>query len=97
MLDVEKVIKNTIKKGKVIFGFKQTKESVDNSSAKLVVISKNCPNSEIIKKLADKKKIPTYNSNLDSIDLGLTCGKAFSVSVFSVIDEGGSDILNLVK
>jgi large subunit ribosomal protein L30e len=97
MVDIEKVIKNTIKKGKVKIGTKETKSVIKNGSAKLVVISNNSPTADEITTLAKKKKIPIYNSKFNSIDLGYSCGKAFSVSVFAVLDDGGSNILNLVN
>ena len=97
MVDVDKVLKNTVKKGKVKIGNKETKMVVNDGSAKLVVMAKNCPYSSEINKLAKKKKIPVYNYDSNSIDLGYTCGKAFAVSVFAVMDDGGSNILNLVK
>lgn len=97
MVDVDKVLKTTVKKGKVKIGNKQTKTAMNNSSAKLVVISNNCPYLTEISKLAGKKKIPLYNYNSSSIDLGYSCGKAFAVSVFAVLDDGGSNILQLVK
>jgi large subunit ribosomal protein L30e len=97
MVDVDKVLKNTVKKGKVKIGNKETKMVVKNGSAKLVVMAKNCPYFSEINELAKKKKIPVYNYDSNSIDLGYTCGKAFAVSVFAVMDDGGSNILNLVK
>jgi large subunit ribosomal protein L30e len=97
MVDVDKVLKNTVKKGKVMIGTKQTKSVIKNGSAKLVVMAKNCPFSSEIGDMAKKKKIPIYSSESNSIDLGYTCGKAFAVSVFAVIEDGGSNILNLVK
>ena len=97
MVDVDKVLKNTVKKGKVKIGTKQTKQAVNDGSAKLIVISNNCPYNMEINELAKKKKIPIYNTKSNSIDLGYTCGKAFAVSVFAVLDDGGSNILNLVK
>ena len=97
MVDVEKVLKTTVKKGKVKIGAKETKQSIENDSAKLIVLSKNGPYNEEISILANKKKIPVYSSNSNSIDLGYTCGKAFAVSVFAVLDDGGSNILNTVK
>lgn len=97
MVDVDKVLKNTVKKGRVKIGNKETKMVVNDGSAKLVVMAKNCPYSSEINKLAKKKKIPVYNCDSNSIDLGYTCGKAFAVSVFAVLDDGGSNILNLVK
>lgn len=97
MVDVDKVLKSTIKKGKVKIGNKETQTVMKNGSAKLVVIANNCPYSTIINELAKKKKIPVYNYSSSSIDLGYTCGKSFAVSVFAVMDDGGSNILSLVK
>jgi len=97
MVDIDKVLKNTVKKGKVKIGTKETKSSINDGSAKLVVMAKNFPYFVDIDKLAKKKKIPVYNFNSNAIDLGYTCGKAFAVSVFTVIDDGGSNILNHIK
>jgi len=97
MVEVDKVLKNTIKNGKVKIGFKQTKMVINDGSAKLIVVANNCPFSSELDKLAKKKEVPIYNYDSNSIDLGYTCGKAFAVSVFAVLDEGGSNILQLVK
>ena len=97
MVDIEKVLKNTIKNGKVKIGSKETKHAIKKGAAKLIVLSKNCPNILEIDDLAKKKKIPIYNTGSSSIELGYTCGKAFAVSILAVLDEGGSNILNLVK
>ena len=97
MVDVDKVLKNTVKKGKVKIGTKETKIVINDGMAKLVVMARNCPYSSEITKLAGKKKIPVYNYDSNSINLGYTCGKAFAVSVFAVLDDGGSNILQLVK
>ncbi len=97
MVEIEKLLKNTVKKGKVKFGLKETKQAIDNKSAKLVVVAKNCPFEEEIKKYAGKKKTPIFNSKSNSIDLGYTCGKAFAVSTFAVIEDGGTNILKLSK
>jgi len=97
MVDIDKVLKNTVKKGKVKFGNKETKMVIKNGSAKIIIMAKNCPYSSEINELAKKKKIPIYNYDSNSIDLGYTCGKAFSVSVFAVMDDSGSNIQNLIK
>ena len=97
MADLEKVLKNTVKKGKVKIGNKETKQAMNKGEAKIVIMSSNCPFQDEISTLAKKKKIPIYNSKSNSIDLGYTCGKAFAVSVFAVIEDGGSNIVNLVK
>jgi len=97
MVDIDKVLKATVKKGQVKIGTKQTKTVMNDGTAKLVVISKNCPYSKELNTLAKKKKIPVYSYSSNSIDLGYTCGKAFAVSAFAVLDDGGSNIINLVK
>jgi large subunit ribosomal protein L30e len=97
MVDIDKILKNTVKKGTVKIGTKETKSVINNESAKLVIIAKNCPYYLEINELAKKKKIPVYSPDSNSIDLGYTCGKAFAVSVLAVLDDGGSNILNFVK
>ena len=97
MVDIDKVLKSTVKKGKVKIGTKETKTVINKGSAKLIVMAKNCPYSAEINELAKKKKIPVYNYNSNSINLGYTCGKSFAVSVFAVLDDGGSNIINIVK
>ena len=97
MFDVGKALKTTVKKGKVKIGARQTKKTIKEGSAKLVVMAKKCPYSSEIKKLSKKKKILVYDYSLNSIDLGYACGKAFAVSVFSVLEDGGSNIMHLIK
>ena len=97
MVDAEKVLKNTVKKGKVKIGTKQTKQALNKRSAQIIIMSNNCPYKIEITDLAKKKKIPIYYSDSNSINLGYTCGKSFAVSVFAVLDDGGSKILNLIK
>lgn len=97
MIDVGKALKITAKKGKVKIGARQTKLSIDDEAAKLIVMAKNCPYSSEIKKLSKKKKIPVYDYNSSSIELGYACGKAFAISVFAVLEDGGSNIIQLVK
>jgi len=97
MVEVDKILKDTIKNGDVKIGTKEAKSAIKKDSTKLIVIANNCPNSSEISELAKKKKVPVYNYNSNSINLGYICGKAFAVSVFAVIDDGGANVLNLIK
>jgi large subunit ribosomal protein L30e len=97
MVDIEKVLKNIVKKGKVKIGVKETKTAIDNGSAQIVIISKNCPYIKDLNGLAKKKKVPVYNYKSNSIDLGYTCGKTFAVSAFAILDDAGSNILSIAK
>lgn len=97
MADVEKTFKNIVKKGKVVFGQRQTKISVDKGTAKLVVISGNCPFLEDMKSYAESKKAHVYESTVNSVELGALCGKTFAVAVFAILDDGDANILHLLK
>ncbi len=97
MVDVNKLLKDVVKKGKVKIGEKQTKKAIEQGVAKLVILSNNCPYIDEIKSLAKENKAPIYNYNANSVELGYVCGKNFSVSSFAVIELGESNILQLVK
>jgi len=97
MVDVERVLKNTVKKGTVQVGTKQTKNAVTSGKAKLVIIATNCPHADDIISLATKKKIPVYAYTNNSVDLGVACGKKFPVSVFAVLDDADANVMQLVK
>ncbi len=97
MVDVDRALKNTVKNGKVLFGAKQTQHAIDKGSAKMIIMASNCPFQPEITKKASTKKIPVYNYRAKSIDMGYACGKTFPVSVLAVLEEGGSNILQLAK
>ena len=97
MIDIGKTLKNTVKKGKIKIGNKETQSSLKKGEVKLVIISNNCPYSEEIKKISEKQNIPVYDYNLNSIDLGYALGKAYAVSVIAVLDDGGSNIMQIMK
>ena len=97
MVDIEKNFKTIVKKGKVVFGAKQTMTSVKDGKAKLIIIADNCPNSTDLIKKAKNKKIPFHKTKSNSVELGSLCGKAYAVSTFSVLDDGGVNISHLLK
>ena len=97
MVDIERALRNALNDGKVVIGIKQTRNSIKDGSAKMVVISDNCPYEKEIQGITNEKNVPIYRYKGNGVDLGYACGKPFSISVFAVIDEGGSDILKLVE
>lgn len=97
MTDLEKTFKNIVKKGKVVFGQRQTKISIDNGKAILVIISQNCPFLEDMKTYADTKKVHIYETAANNVELGALCGKTFAVSILSILDDGNANILHLLK
>ena len=96
-MDIERLFKSTVKKGTVHFGVKQTTAAVQQKKAKLVVLATNCPSETEIRTLTEKHNIPLYHYKNTSVYLGHACGKQYPVSVFSVINEGDTNIMHLVK
>lgn len=97
MVDVNKSLKDVSKKGKIMIGEKQTKAAIQKGTAKLVVLANNCPNQKTITALANDQKVPLFSYPFTGVDLGYSCGKNFSVSCLAVLEEGESNILQLVK
>ncbi|MBN2599367.1 MAG: 50S ribosomal protein L30e [Candidatus Thermoplasmatota archaeon] len=97
MVEVEKSFKNIVKKGTVIFGKRQTELSIAEKKAKLVVLATNCPFTEEIQQHAQKHDVPVYISTATSVELGAICGKAFPVASFSILQDGGTNILSLIN
>ena len=97
VVDVDRILKNAVNKGRVIVGAKQTKTAVQNGSAKLVVMAQNCPYALDISTVVQEKQVPLYTYPAGSVELGYACGKTYPVSVFAVLDEGDSNVMQLVR
>ena len=95
-MDINKALKTAVTTGKVVFGFEQTLKALNTGKAKLIIVSSNCPDKQmnIIEK---NKNVPFHRFNGTNIELGSACGKPFSISVLSVLNEGQSEILVLGK
>jgi len=83
---IEDEIRKGIKENKIIFGYKKVIKALKQSNLKLVILASNVP--ENIRKDIE------YNSKLSGVklkvskktnkDLGVLCGKPFSVSVLGI-------------
>jgi len=92
-VDVERAISVLAKTGKFVFGKKEVKQMIDEKKAKMVVFSQHY-DEELLKKCkASEIKCIVYKKN--PIELGIICGKPFSVSALAVEDEGASNILSI--
>jgi large subunit ribosomal protein L30e len=94
-IDVEKALRKALNTGKVYLGAKRSIKAVRDGSAKLVIVSQNCPE-ELREKLKDAN-VPIVTFNGSNMDLGATCGKPYSVSMLTIIDPGDSEILNTIS
>lgn len=47
--------------------------------------------------MAHAQDKPVYIYRGNNVELGSACGKPFGVSVLAIVDEGKSNILNMIK
>lgn len=88
--DINKVLRSVLSTGKVVLGTKQTLDAVKGGKAQVVVLSLNCP-----EKIANSiKGVPVINYLGTGVDLGVACGKPFSIAALAVLEAGESEILS---
>ena len=95
MADLSNDIRLAIDSGKVALGVNNASKSILSKSAKLIVIASKNKSGRMgdmmhIAKLSGIK-VEVFEGT--SMDLGVVCGKPYSVSVLSVIEPGNSNIL----
>jgi len=95
-MDINKALKTAVTTGKVVFGFEQTLKALDAGKARLIIVSSNCPDKHM-GTIEKNENVPFHRFNGTNIELGSACGKPFSISVLSVLNEGQSEILALGK
>ena len=86
MMELTKLIKEGIKKKKVIIGYNRVVKSMKMNRPKLIVLAKNTPEdkAKIIKHNAKIAKVDIKQYQKDNINLGLVCGKPFPVSILAI-------------
>ena len=92
-MDFNQSVRLAVDSGKVELGLKKALKFSLIGGAKAIVVAKNCPGSDELKNYCKGSKIPVLEFNGTSVELGAVCGKPFSVSVLTVVEEGNSDIL----
>ena len=98
-MDIDRIIKSSIKSGKIFFGLKKTLDMAKNGKAEAIIISTNCPNESKVKiqNYALLSKIHTFIYDGSSYDLGLVCGKSFPISALVVRKISDHTLLSKVK
>ena len=92
-MDLNKALRLAIDTGKVHLGSKQSSRAVDSESAKLIILSSNCPETTV--NFVKGGKTPVHRFSGNNSVLGAACGKPFPISVVTILDEGKSDVLTL--
>jgi large subunit ribosomal protein L30e len=95
-LDLEKEIKLAISTGKVIFGRNKTLKLLRNGKTKAIVVASNIPKDveSTLLHLSQLANVKVIRFNGNAVELGIACGKPFSVSMLAILDEGKSKILS---
>jgi large subunit ribosomal protein L30e len=97
-VEVSKELGRAVKSGKVVIGAKRSLKVIKRGEAKLVIVATNCP-PDILSDVSYYTKlagVPLHHFGKDGRQLGLACGKPFTVSAVTVVDPGSSDILSAV-
>ena len=96
MADLANNIRLAVDSGKVELGVNKASKAILSSTAKLVVVASKNKGDRLsdVLHLAKLSNIKVEVFEGTPMDLGVVCGKPYSVSVLSVIDAGNSKILN---
>jgi large subunit ribosomal protein L30e len=98
-MDVNRALRTAVQTGKVLVGTKETLKSIDEGTARLVVLADNTPEAwkDRLEQRAREKGVPLYRFGGNNGELGPACGKPFSIAALSVLEAGESDILALAR
>jgi large subunit ribosomal protein L30e len=91
MIDMNRALKTASATGDVRFGLAETRKAIKKGEAKMVVVSKNCPDTPAAPS-GSTMKIIVYEG--DNVELGNACGKPFPISALAVVSPGESNILS---
>ncbi|MGB9732791.1 MAG: 50S ribosomal protein L30e [Candidatus Micrarchaeia archaeon] len=96
MADLARDIRLAVDTGKVALGYREVVKSISSSEAKAVVVAARGKKSMVddIVHMCNVAGIKVIKFSEGSMELGLICGKPYSVNALAVIDQGHSNILN---
>ncbi|MDP6200338.1 MAG: 50S ribosomal protein L30e, partial [Candidatus Poseidonia sp.] len=88
-------LKNAIATGNLLFGQRQAKDACAEGNAKLIIVAANCPEEYTNALHAAHPEVTMHRARMVNRELGIACGKPFSVSTITVLDAGDSDLMAL--
>jgi large subunit ribosomal protein L30e len=96
MSDLARDIRLAVDTGKVAIGSKEVQGSVERNSAKLVIVAANGKKDAImdIAHICSIANIKLIKYDATSTNLGVVCGKPYTINALAVIEPGNSNILN---
>lgn len=90
MVDIARALKTATATGDVRIGLAETKKALKKGEAKLIVVSTNCPSSEVSS--GSSPRVLVFQGT--NVELGSACGKPFSISALAIVNPGESNILS---
>lgn len=98
-MGVSEELGRAVASGKVVIGTERSMKIIMNGEARLVIVASNCPRDALsdAKQYTKVSGTPIHFFEKDSRELGLACGKPFTVNIVAVVDPGNSSILSAVE
>ena len=86
MSDINKLIKNKIKENKIILGFNLVSKTLKSKKINKIIYANNLPQNKVklIKHNAKLSDVEVIEYSKDGMELGLVCGKPFSVGIIGI-------------
>ncbi|MCL4371931.1 50S ribosomal protein L30e [Candidatus Marsarchaeota archaeon] len=99
MADLSSEIRLAIDSGVTALGTNSTLKSIRDNKAKLIIVASTSKGDAIqdVAHISKVAGIPLIAFKGNPTELGAVCGKPFSISMLSVIDQGNSHILEMQK
>ena len=94
-MDMNRALRQVVQTGEVHFGVRQARKALKDQSARLIVVPVNI-HEGVLEELKGIAQVPLVRFAGTNFELGTICGKPFSVSALTVLNEGDSDILESV-
>ncbi len=95
MADLANDIRLAVDSGKAVFGVKESVDSIMASKAKVVIVASSNARDRLndVMHLAKLSNVKLVVFQGNPMNLGVVCGKPYSVSVLSIMEAGSSIIL----
>ncbi|MCI4349617.1 MAG: 50S ribosomal protein L30e [Thermoplasmata archaeon] len=93
-MDLAHALKVALQTGTVKIGVKETLASAEAKKARILIVSKTCPEPKLTGG-AKIGKVPIYHYDGTALELGAACGVPYPISALAVLDPGSSAILSL--
>jgi large subunit ribosomal protein L30e len=99
MDDIASLIRSVVKSGRAFYGAKQSLWAARLGRAVALIVAGDCPKKILaeVEKYASLSNIPVFKFPRSGRDLGLACGKPFSVSAIAVREIPEKDLALAVK